>query len=77
MAIGFVKPHLPFSAPKRYWDMYDEKDIEFPENNKTPLKVPRDAIHSWGEMRGYTGIPSKGALTDSVAKKAITLAHHT
>ena len=28
MALGFLKPHLPFNAPKKYWDLYDEKDIE-------------------------------------------------
>ncbi len=23
LGVGFHKPHLPFIAPKRYWDLYD------------------------------------------------------
>ncbi len=26
IAAGFVRPHLPFSAPKRYWDMHEPKN---------------------------------------------------
>ena len=28
--IGFMKPHLPFAAPKKYWDLYDRDAIEVP-----------------------------------------------
>ena len=27
LAVGFVKPHLPFNAPKKYWNLYDPKNI--------------------------------------------------
>jgi len=27
LAVGFFKPHLPFVAPKPYWDMYEGVDI--------------------------------------------------
>ena len=27
LALGFHKPHLPFNAPKRYWDMYDAESL--------------------------------------------------
>ncbi len=27
LAVGFYKPHLPFNAPKKYWDMYDPDEI--------------------------------------------------
>jgi len=28
MAVGFLKPHLPFTVPLRYWDLYNEEDID-------------------------------------------------
>ena len=28
---GFVRPHLPFSAPKKYWDLYDPLNLPMPQ----------------------------------------------
>lgn len=36
LALGFYKPHLPFNAPKKYWDMYERDDIPMAENNFIP-----------------------------------------
>ena len=71
LAVGFVKPHLPFNAPKKYWDLYDPKNIELPENFKFPKNAPNTARHSWGELRYYKDIPKKGQVTDKIAKKLI------
>ncbi len=27
LAVGFKKPHIPFIAPKKYWDLYDRDEI--------------------------------------------------
>lgn len=69
LAVGFLKPHLPFNAPKKYWDLYDPSDIGIAENPEPPLDAPRQAIHNWGELRNYYSIPEKGPLTDSAANK--------
>ena len=71
LAVGFVKPHLPFNAPKKYWDLYDPKSIELPENLVFPKSAPEIANHKWGELRYYNGIPKKGQVSDAVAKKLI------
>lgn len=36
LAIGFYKPHLPFNAPKKYWDLYDREKIPLAANNYPP-----------------------------------------
>ncbi len=36
LALGFYKPHLPFNAPKKYWDLYDRDGIPMAENNFIP-----------------------------------------
>lgn len=60
LAVGFLKPHLPFNAPEKYWDMYDRDDIDLPENYYPPADAPKDAVHNSGELRAYAGIhPSK------------------
>lgn len=72
LALGFVKPHLPFNAPKKYWDLYDEEQIVLPTNQGKPENAPKEAMHTWGELRSYHGIPKKGPLPNETAKK---LAH--
>ena len=71
LAVGFVKPHLPFNAPKKYWDLYDSKKIELPKNNQFQANVPNRARHLWGELRYYKDIPKKGQVSNEMAKKLI------
>jgi iduronate 2-sulfatase len=66
-----VKPHLPFNAPKKYWDLYDPNSIRIPENATFPKSAPQRANHKWGELRAYIDIPKKGPVPDPIAKKLI------
>jgi len=61
LAVGFVKPHLPFVSPKKYWDLYDPATITLPENPFYPKDAPSYAIRKTnGEIYAYKGIPAKG-----------------
>jgi len=64
LAVGFKKPHLPFTAPKKYWDMYERSEFELPEYQKQSKDGPDIAYHTSGELRsGYTDIPLRGPIT--------------
>jgi iduronate 2-sulfatase len=71
LAVGFLKPHLPFNAPKKYWDLYDPDKIELADNPFRPKDAPDEAIHNWGELRAYYDIPKQGPLSDEMARKLI------
>ncbi|MEM9327040.1 MAG: sulfatase [Bacteroidota bacterium] len=71
MAVGFLKPHLPFNAPKMYWDLYDSTQINLPSNYIKPITTPGRAFHNFGELRNYNSIPKEGAVTDEMAKRLI------
>ncbi len=56
IAVGFKKPHLPFVAPKKYWDLYDRDAIELAKWQKAPNGAPDFAMHDWGELKSYSDI---------------------
>lgn len=65
LAVGFSKPHLPFNAPVKYWELYDPEEFQMPVNKSVPEGYPIFAVNSRpGEMRHYadTPPPSDGKL---------------
>jgi len=63
LAVGFWKPHLPFNAPKPYWDLYDRDAIPGPRPPAPPTDAPEIALHNYRELRGYAGMPGEGPPT--------------
>jgi len=60
LAVGFTKPHLPFVAPKKFWDLYKRENFSMPENLGVPPGYPDYATESnAGELRSYSDIPGK------------------
>ncbi|NND05229.1 MAG: sulfatase [Saprospiraceae bacterium] len=70
LAVGFVKPHLPFVAPKKYWDLYDPAAIQIPDTS-LPKNMASMALASFGELRKYDNIPAKGPLDEATTRKMI------
>ena len=74
LAVGFFKPHLPFTAPAKYWDLYDETQIDLSPNPDAPTDVINGSLHESGEMfRNYGMHDSSGGsgirIDDVYAKK--------
>lgn len=72
LAVGFLKPHLPFFAPKKYWDLYFRDDIQLPAQSAWPDGMPAIAGMNWEELRQYRNIPKQGPLDEDLAR---TLVH--
>ena len=65
LAVGFRKPHLPFCAPKKYWDLYRPEAIARPVSDAYPEGAPELAVRSWRELEGYRDIPKQGPIPDA------------
>ena len=69
LAVGYYKPHLPFNAPKKYWDMYNRDSINLAMNPYIPQNAPNAAIHNNNELRKqYHGVPEEAPLPNDYAR---------
>jgi iduronate 2-sulfatase len=64
LAVGFVRPHLPFSVPKKYWDLYDRAKLPLATQRTPPAGAPAYAGKTLGELNQYTPIPDSPPLTE-------------
>jgi iduronate 2-sulfatase len=71
LAVGFIKPHLPFCAPKEYWGLYDPAQFTLAANKELPRGAPEFAPTNWGELRQYSGVPESGPLSPELERKLI------
>lgn len=53
LSVGYYRPHLPFNAPKKYWDLYERDSIPLAENPFVPEGSPAYAVHGDQELRYY------------------------
>lgn len=71
LAVGFLRPHLPFNAPERYWKLYSRQKLPLARNPDSPRDVPKEALHNWEELRNYHNIPKQGPLDASTTRALI------
>ena len=69
LAVGFFKPHLPFNAPKKYWDLYDPAVFELKDASARVKGAPAAAYHSHHELGGYRGVPSNERMSLEKARE--------
>ena len=69
LAVGLHRPHLPFRAPKKYWDMYDPELVPAPKTTQQQLGAPDWAVVAW-EIWNYDNLPPKpGPMPEAEADK--------
>lgn len=73
LVTGFVRPHLPFSAPKKYWDLYDPQKLPMPTIEVPPTAAPGEALKRDGEIAQYRPVPERaaGVYPDELKRKLI------
>lgn len=67
VGVGFIRPHLPFIAPTKYWDLYKREDIKLAEFQELSEGTPKIAYHSFGELRAYSDIDNTARLGDKLS----------
>ena len=71
IASGYARPHLPFSAPKKYWDLYDPATLPGPAIDRPPVDAPPVANKTNSELANYSPVPADGVVTDELARQLV------
>lgn len=68
MGIGFFKPHLPFTAPRKYWELYERTKIPLTPSKDLPLGVSAESFHNSGEFNSYLSGEEHPTLAEPVSE---------
>lgn len=68
LAVGYLRPHLPFNAPKKYWDLYDPDALQLPDLRKRPQSAPKWSVFA-GIRDNYYNMPEFKTLDESFKRR--------
>jgi iduronate 2-sulfatase len=71
LALGFVKPHLPLCAPKKYWDMYDRAVFPLAKRQTPPEGAPAFANKGMIEIDQYEPVVGPAPLNEDLQRSLI------
>lgn len=71
LVLGFVKPHLPFCAPRKYWDMHDRSRFPTAARTDAPAGAPPYASKTLLELNQYAPVPERPPLTEDLQRTLI------
>ncbi len=69
LAVGFMKPHSPYNAPKKFWDLYKREEIEVLGPEEVPNNVPNLNWFNYKEIRSLTDLPKRGVFSKETAQR--------
>lgn len=67
LGVGFFKPHLPFTAPRKYWDLYEQAEIPLTPSPDIPENVHPASLHESAEFNQYLLGEERASLRDPVS----------
>lgn len=68
IVVGLARPHLPFSVPRNYWNLYNVADLPKPSSNQPPRDAPRVAGKRNGELANYRPVPESGVVDQALQR---------
>ena len=60
LMVGYHKPHSPFNAPKKYWDLYERDKLKLAKYQKTPLGTSEKVMNQSRYLRSFKDMPKEG-----------------
>jgi arylsulfatase A-like enzyme len=71
LAVGFANPHVPWVAPKKYFDLYDPAKLVLPANNYPPMDAPAYAATTGNDFLWYSGVPQEKPLPAGFGRQCL------
>lgn len=71
LAVGYVNPHGPWVAPKKYTDLYDPAGIRLPDNRFPPRDAPAYAATSGQDFYWYANVPRDHRITNGFGTQCL------
>ncbi|MCU0913803.1 MAG: sulfatase [Planctomycetes bacterium] len=71
LGVGFLNPHVPWVAPKKYWDLYNPQDIRLPGNQYAPKEAPNFAARSGDDFYWYGNVPGDRKITPEFGRQCL------
>lgn len=71
LGVGITKPHLPFTAPSKYWDLFDRAKLPLAGNPQNARDAASFAIPAYSELRSYADFPKDGPIPEAKMREAM------